>query len=446
MSGGLPKRWSTVPIEEIIEDFRPGFASGEKNVKGGVAHLRMNNIGLGGELVLDLVRTVPENLAKPHHDLRWGDVLVCTTNSGELVGKVAFFGLTGRYVFSNHLTRLRPKPDLVDGKFLRWNLWLHWKAGTFDDKCKHWVNQCALPKDALLETEIVLPPLPEQRRIVAKLEKLLAKVDACQKRLAKIPVLLKRFRQSVLAAACSGRLTAGWREKNQVPDEAEDNDRPAGWDWVRLEELLPKGGIFDGPFGSNLKTSDYTDSGVRVIRLENVGCLRFIGEKETYISQEKYETLKKHTVGEGDIIFASFIDEEIRACMLPKLEVTAIAKADCFCLRPKIDIVDRQYLTYQLVSRASYDSLSESVHGATRPRINTTQLRRLEVRMCSLGEQKEIVHRVEALFTLADQIEARCARANMHADNLAQSILAKAFRGELIPTEKEKLEPSAIGQ
>ena len=97
----------------------------------------------------------------------------------------------------------------------------------------------------------------------------------------------------------------------------------------------------DGPFGSNLKSSDYTDSGVRVVRLENIGQLRFIGEKETFVSRDNYEALNKHTVGEGDIIFASFIAEEIRACVLPKFSTKAIAKADCFCLRPKIDLVDR---------------------------------------------------------------------------------------------------------
>src|SRR6266481_5206469 len=77
MSDELPKGWASAPVAEVIEDFQPGFASGEKNVEGGVSHLRMNNIGLAGELVLDLVRTVPEKLAKPRHDLRPGDVLVC---------------------------------------------------------------------------------------------------------------------------------------------------------------------------------------------------------------------------------------------------------------------------------------------------------------------------------------------------------------------------------
>jgi len=219
MSDELPQGWTTAPVSKVIEDFQPGFASGEKNVAGGVSHLRMNNIGLDGKLVLDLIRTVPEKLAKPRHDLSLGDVLVCTTNSGALVGKCAYFDLPGRYAFSNHL---RPKRDVVDGRFLRWNLWLHWKRGVFDDKCKHWVNQSTLPKDALFEDEVVIPPLGEQRRIVAKLETLLGKVDASQQRLAKIPVLLKRFRQSVLAAACSGRLTADWREENSADETGGD--------------------------------------------------------------------------------------------------------------------------------------------------------------------------------------------------------------------------------
>ncbi|MEO7676950.1 MAG: restriction endonuclease subunit S, partial [Verrucomicrobiota bacterium] len=75
-------------------------------------------------------------------------------------------------------------------------------------------GQARVPTSFIEELELPLAPLAEQRRIVAKLEKLLGKVDACQQRLAKIPVLLKRFRQSVLAAGCSGRLTADWREEN----------------------------------------------------------------------------------------------------------------------------------------------------------------------------------------------------------------------------------------
>ena len=75
-------------------------------------------------------------------------------------------------------------------------------------------TQIALTDTNALNLKLIVPPLPEQRRIVAKLEKLLHRVDACKERLEKIPTILKRFRQSVLAAACSGRLTEDWREEN----------------------------------------------------------------------------------------------------------------------------------------------------------------------------------------------------------------------------------------
>ncbi len=317
-----------------------------------------------------------------------------------------------------------------------------------------------------------IPPLNEQRRIVAKLAKLLTKVDKCKERLEKIPIILKRFRQSVLASAFSSDLTADWREKNPDIETASellkkvkkeqkkryDEDcvtakkegkkkpkKPAifgtnkycqyesidTWVQLKLDYAFLPGNLFDGPFGSNLKTSDYTNNGVRVIRLENIGFLTFVENKKVFISRKKYESLKKHTVKEGDLIFASFISENVRAVVLPHIE-TAIAKADCFCLRPINRLINSKYLAFVLSSSQIYNELTNLVHGATRPRINTTQLKNLEIPLPPLKEQHEIVRRVEALFKIAVQIETRYQKAKAHVEKLTQSILAKAFCGELV--------------
>jgi type I restriction enzyme S subunit len=363
----------------------------------------------------------------PEIQVRVGDTLLVKDGAG--IGKLGYVSMVpGPTTVNSSLLVVRPDNDLLTNKYLFYYL----KGPQFQEIALQRITGSATPhlfqKD-IKQLRIMVPPVEEQLRIVSKLGKLLAKVGACKKRLERIPVLLRRFRQAILAAACCGRLTADWRN-----DDTADSDLPANWRSVPLEELLSPGGIFDGPFGSNLKTSDYTNSGVRVIRLENVGHLQFINEKETYISNEKYLGLKRHTVRENDIIFASFIDESIRACVLPKMRTLAIAKADCFCLRPKIT-VNRQYLTYQLVSREAYNHLFEHVHGATRPRINTSQLRKLEIRICPVPEQQEIVRRVEELFALADEIEGRYQKAKRHVDKLTQSILAKAFRGELVPQD-----------
>ncbi|MBW2595591.1 MAG: restriction endonuclease subunit S [Deltaproteobacteria bacterium] len=211
----LPINWTCARLGEVIFDFQAGFACGKKDVKDGLVHLRMNNIDVNGKINTDLIRRVPVHLAKDHHYLQKGDILFCSTNSSKLVGKCTVFELNEKAAFSNHLTRLRVNPEIINNKLLQLYLWNFWKKGGFESRCKHWVNQSTLPKAELLLTEILLPPLNEQRRIVTKLEKLLQKVDACKERLDKIPVILKRFRQSILAAACSGRLTADWRKENE---------------------------------------------------------------------------------------------------------------------------------------------------------------------------------------------------------------------------------------
>ncbi|HEX2948385.1 MAG TPA: restriction endonuclease subunit S [Armatimonadota bacterium] len=280
---------------------------------------------------------------------------------------------------------------------------------------------------------IYLPPVNEQKCIADKLDTLLARVEACRARLDNMPRLLKRFRQAVLAAATSGELTADWRE---------ESDQESDWYEVSVAEVAAS--IFDGPFGSNLKTSDYTSNGVRVIRLENIGHLHFYADKETYISFEKYEGLRKHTLKPRDILFSSFIDDEIRVCLFPATtECIAINKADCFCIRTDFSRCIPEYLTIGLACKSTFMALEESIHGATRPRINLKQLKQLTVSLPTLLEQHEIVRRVETLFTYADSLEARYTAARVQLDRLTSALLEKAFRGELVSQDPND-EPAAL--
>lgn len=308
---------------------------------------------------------------------------------------------------------------------------------------------------------VPFPPLAEQHCIAQAVERVFGKRDEAEGHIELAELAVRRFRQSVLAAACSGRLTADWREvhaSEQPPsldpepkrrptrfrsiDAFHPSDIPRQWRWVQVEDLLPPGGIFDGPFGSNLKSSDYTEAGARVIRLENIGHLTFINSKRTYVSDAKYKALLKHSVHPGDVMFSSFVEEQVRACLIPPgLEDQAIAKADCFTLRPA-DAVLPDYLVLQLASPQSHRMLTGAVHGATRPRVNTTDLRSLPIALCSLTEQAEIVRRHRELTALADGAELRLKSARQRADRSAQAILVKAFRGELVHEQEQQSEGS----
>ncbi len=282
----------------------------------------------------------------------------------------------------------------------------------------------ALTKQQILAFEVPVAPLSEQKRIANKLDTVLTRVDAVNTRLARVAPILKRFRQSVLAAATSGRLTEDWRDAN----------RAAAWTPRTVESLCLH--ISDGPFGSNLKSDDYTDAGARVVRLENIGHLNFDAAKETFISLDKYETLKKHTLLPGDLLFSSFVDEEVRVCEFPAdIAEPTINKADCFCVRVDKAQVDPRFLAFRLACKSTYQALKDLVHGATRPRINLRQLRGFEVMLPTADEQTEIVRRVETLFAFADRLEARMQTAQTATERLTPALLAKAFRGELVPQD-----------
>jgi len=105
---GCPNNWLNCQLSNLLVSIQSGFACGEKNVKDGLPHLRMNNIDVDGSLNLEIIRRVPPSLPKKHHYVQKGDILFCATNSGKLVGKSAIFSIDGIYSFSNHLVKLTP--------------------------------------------------------------------------------------------------------------------------------------------------------------------------------------------------------------------------------------------------------------------------------------------------------------------------------------------------
>lgn len=282
------------------------------------------------------------------------------------------------------------------------------KAGTT-------VNSIDIP--LLEKLSLPLAPLAEQKAIADKLDTLLAQVENTKARLERIPQILKRFRQSVLAAAVSGRLT----DDGEMGDES--------WSPTKLAILCTT--AFDGPFGSKLKSSDYTNGGVGVVRLENIRHLKFDHSKETFISEDKYQTLIKNRLEKNDILFSSFVDEEVRACLFPFETLRFINKADCFCLRIDQRKALSEFVLYLLTSQISYAQIKEHVQGVTRPRVNLKILKSLEFPVPPLEKQAEVVRKVNQLFAHADRIEQQVDNALARVNNLTQSILVKAFRGEL---------------
>jgi type I restriction enzyme S subunit len=449
----LAPGWAIVPLGSLLTDIQPGFASGRHNSSGvGIPHLRPMNVSSDGSIDRSVLKFVDPDEGRRSVRLQRGDVLFNNTNSPELVGKTALFDGDDAPAFSNHMTRLRVDQSTLDPGFLALRLHQAWREGWFATHCNNHVSQASIGRDVLRDFQIELPPLDVQRELVLLARQVKDLNDSVVSHLGRASKGLDRFRQAALAAACTGALTGEWRQNRPDPkpillpnsggsrpkqlrslDTYPLGDIPEGWRWVQINDLLPPGGIFDGPFGSNLKTSDYTASGARVVRLENIGQLVFNDDKRTYVSTEKFKTLAKHAVGPGDIVLSSFVEAAVRVCVLPdSLESPALAKADCFTIRPLREIVSPSFLAIQLACTRSHELLVSDVHGATRPRVNTTQVRGLPIPICSPEEQDEIVQRFHAIDDLLEKCFERLGATNRNLARSRMAIMRKAFRGDLL--------------
>ncbi|MBK7968554.1 MAG: restriction endonuclease subunit S [Bacteroidetes bacterium] len=231
--------------------------------------------------------------------------------------------------------------------------------------------------------------------------------------------LLKRIRTEKAKSSKKGKPFPAIKSE-EIPFEI-----PYNWAWCRLGEIVSH--IFDGPFGSHLKTKDYTATGIQVIRLQNLGVMRFKDAKETFISKEKYNTIKQHTVNRGDIIIGSFLADGVNCVVLPKLKHIAIAKADCFTIRISHQLLSNYFIMYLLSSNLMFKELSKLLRGMTRLRINTTQLKHLPIPLPPFAEQKRIVIEIERQLAKTNLLKEHILNNQQATELLLESLLHEVF-------------------
>ena len=348
-------------------------------------------------------------------------------------------------------------PGLLDKNYLFYSM----RSPSFIEyvsSVSHGMRMPRLGTQQAKSAPFVLPPQAEQIRIAAKLDELLAQVDTLKARIDAIPALLKRFRQSVLAAAVSGRLTEEWREKNTgdlgfllnpkakalgieelaSAEELLTEPLPTFWKKYALEQLVePDRGI---PYGI-VQTGSAVEKGIPTVRCGDVKNLFIDTSSLKKVSPEIEHEYKRTRLKGGEVLLA-IRGSEGNAGVVPA------ALRDCNISRevamiPTLPSVLPFYLACLLQSPLGQRLLVGKVRGVAQKGINLADVKRLPVALPPYAEQTEIVHRVEKLFAFADQLEAKVASAKSRIDHLTQSILAKAFRGELVPQDPND-EPASV--
>lgn len=263
--------------------------------------------------------------------------------------------------------------------------------------------------EVLKALSINLPPFFEQKIIAEKLDTLLAQVDSTKARLEQIPQILKRFRQVVLAAIVNGKLSTNTEQ----------------WKVYSLKNLCVS--ISDGDHQAPPKSETgipflvISDVNKGKIDLENVS--RWVPESYYLALKE----IRKPSL--NDILYTVTGSFGIPV-------VVNTTKPFCFqrhiaIIKPNSNLINYRFLLFYLESPQIFKHASDVATGTAQKTVSLSSLRNFELSVPSLKEQAVIVHRVEQLFAYADTIEKQVNNALTRVNNLTQSILAKAFRGEL---------------
>jgi len=302
------------------------------------------------------------------------------------------------------------------------------------------VGQRRVPAKFVRNSLLPLPPLAEQKRIVAKVDELLTRVNAAREHLAKVQEILKRFRQSVLAAACSGRLTSDWRNLNTInamqtmcqTEYTNFRSLPENWKVVPVQEIatvrggkrLPKGHQYSETKTSfpYLRVTDFKEMSV------GTNDLKFI----TAITLSK---IRRYTISQSDV-FISIAGSIGMVGLIPE-QLDGASLTENAAKLTELKDITKEFLCYALNSQFSQNQITRLMTSSGQPKLALFRIKTILVPLPPIDEQLEITNRVRTLFQIAKAIEKRVTTATVRTESLTQATLAKAFRGELVPTEAE---------
>jgi type I restriction enzyme S subunit len=278
----------------------------------------------------------------------------------------------------------------------------------------------------------LLPPLPEQQRIVAKIEELFTKLDAGVEALKKIKTQLKRYRQAVLKYAFEGKLTEEWRKVNKPKEEIaspsvrNDNlpEPPEGWIWTRV------GQIADNIHYGYTESATQERVGPKFLRITDIQNNSVNWDLVPYCNIDN-ELKEKYLLKEGDLVFArtgatvgkSFlivgnIPESIFASYLIRIILN--------------DKINKKFVYNFFQSLQYWMQISKGKLGIGQPNVNAQILSQITFPLAPVLEQHKIVEEIERRFSVADEIEKVVDSSLKQSERLRQSILKRAFEGKLV--------------
>jgi type I restriction enzyme S subunit len=405
----LPPNWLRAPIGSLC-DLKNGraFKPAEWS-QDGLPIVRIQNLNNA---------SAPFNRFKggydPKHYLKGGELLFAWSGTpGTSFGAHVWRG--GEALLNQHIFRVDFDDALLDPRFFRHAI--NQKLTELIGVAHGGAGLQHVTKGVFEGTEVSLPPRAEQKRIADKLDTVLTRVDAVNTRLARVAPLLKRFRQSVLAAATSGKLTC---------------DINAGV-WPICTDLGTHCEVLGGkrlPKGFQIEEEDTGFPYIRVTDFDNFGVKV---DQVKYVPKDAAQAISRYIIKAADVYISiagsiglvGRVPARFDGANLTENAARIVISSE----------IHPSFLMYQLGSPQLQDQMHEKKIATTQDKLGLFRVKTLQVCIPSFDEQTEIVRRVETLFAFADRLEARLQTAQTAANRLTPALLAKAFRGELVPQD-----------
>lgn len=464
----LPEGWIEASLDDISIKITDGTHHSPPNSpEGDFKYITAKNIKNDG-IDLDNLTFVSSEV---HNEIysrcnpEYGDLLLI--KDGATTGIVTLNNLTEPFSMLSSVALLK-FPNTISNKYIMYYI----RSPDFQTNISEKMGGVAITRLTLKKISsmaVALPPLAEQHHIVSAIEALFARLDATNEKLDRMPEILKKFRESVLATACDGRLTESWRTENPDVESAEISLKiceemtklqkfkekkrgtnglpeievpifPQKWVVRKIKDLHKIGAIVDYQDGNHgelyPRKSDFGDDGVKFITATQVFDNVVNVSEAPLLNYEKAKKLRIGYAKTGDVLLTHNATVG-RVAVMPEYDKDVIIGTSVTYYRLNKKFLDHRFVSYAMQSELWQSQLYLVMEQTTRNQVSVKKQAEFYLQVPPLPEQQEIVRRVDALFAFADSIEAKVTAAREKTEKLRQSILAKAFSGELVETEAE---------
>lgn len=411
MEKELPNGWVETNLGAILK-LKNGYAFKSEDFKdSGVPVIRISNIQ--NELVqIEEAAKIDLSKIKQEFIVRKGDILIAM--SGATTGKYGIYNEEDVALQNQRVGNLVPYDEsLTSRKFI---LYLLGRLKREIEEKAYGGAQPNISPKLIEEIKIWLPPIPEQQRIVVKLDTLFGQLDQIKASMERIPQLLKDFRQKLLTQAVTGKLTEEWREGRELEE----------WKQSSIGRLFE---VKTGATPNRGVSKYYENANIPWIKSGLVKN-EFIYEADEFISEVALLETNTKVFPKDTLLVAMYGEGKTRG-QVGWLKIGAATnQAIAALVNETMPHITRTYVFFYCLSQ--YNEIRSKAEGGNQPNLNLSKIKDWEINIPPVVEQQEIVRRVESLFAKADRVETSYRKLKAKLEKLPQALLTKAFRGELV--------------